>query len=139
MKRYRFIDHRKLGFFTQEFIDALGDQCAYRIMRTVGGLWVNVPKKPNDTCYLAQHISAEDLTELCKHYANEKILIPKYDKIAKQIRNTRIHSARKDGWNIRTIALKHGLSERTVYLILSGDDQADEDETFDPYENGQLF
>ena len=139
MKRYNFIDHRRLGFFTKEFIEALGDECAYRIMRAVGGLHVNVPKHLNDKCYLAQHLNAADLAVLIQHYGNSKILIPKYDKIAKQVRNARIHAARKDGWSVKEIALKHGLSERSVFLILSGDDAAEDDQQFDPYEGGQLF
>ena len=139
MKRYRFIDHRRLGFFTQEFVAALGDDVAYRVMKAVGGLHLTVPKNINDTCYLARHISQADLAVVIEHYGNSKIRIPKYDKIAKQIRNARIHAARKDGWSIKGIALKHGLSERMIFQILSVDDAAEDDVEFDPYDNGQLF
>ena len=139
MKRYNFIDHRKVGMNATAFFNAVGDDVAYRVMQAVGGVEVSVPKKPNDTCYLSRHISAEDLAVLCQHYPGERLPVPKFDRIAKQIRNARIRARRKDGWTIPSLALQFALCERTIYLILEDAQNVEQDDTFDAYSGDQLF
>ena len=139
MKRYNFVDHSKVGHNALHFFDAVGDDVAYRVMQAVGGIKVTVPKKPSDTCYLSHHITAEDLAVLCQHYAGERLNVPKFDRIAKQIRNARIRARRKDGWTVSSIALQFALCERSVYFIVKDADDVPEDETFDAYGGDQLF
>ncbi|AXF86408.1 hypothetical protein DTO96_102162 [Ephemeroptericola cinctiostellae] len=114
-----FIDRKRLSFFAQEFISNVGDAVAYRIMRAVGGLWVMVPEHADKSSYLSKHIDNADLTILCQHYAKEKIYVPKYDRIAKQVRNAKIRALRRDdGWEIKRLALHFAISERLVFYII---------------------
>ena len=119
MSKLEFIDHHRLSFFAQDFIEKLGDAAAYRIMKAVGGTWVMIPVAADKTCYLSKHIDTADLALLCQHFAKEKIYVPKYDRIAKQVRNAKIRALRRDdGWQINRLALHFAISERLVFYIL---------------------
>lgn len=117
------INLRALPFGTQDFINALGDALAFKLMAARGGRYINVPPSYSSGKHYAllSIIDEDELQLLVKHYASECLLVPKYDKIAKQQRDERINELRIEGKTIDELAELFKLTVRQTYSIVSGD------------------
>ena len=67
---------------------------------------------------MAQLIGVENLIRLSEIYGGTSIYIPKVDDLLKNSRYAAI-MREFDGTNIRYLARKYGVSERTVYRLVS--------------------
>ena len=113
------IDHRRLPFGTQDFLKYLGDELAFKLMEAKGGRYINVPTQYIDGKDYAVlgFLTDDELKLLIKCYAGENLLVPKYDKIAKQVRDGRIRTLRAEGKTINELAEMFKLTERQIYTI----------------------
>lgn len=114
------INTRKLPFGTQDFIQFLGDELAFKLMEFKGGRYINVPPSfvEGKDYPLLTILSESELQLLIKHYASENLLVPKYDKIAKQHRDERIRELRRQGKTIDELAASFKLTVRQTYTIV---------------------
>lgn len=114
------IDKRRLSFGAQDMFDNLGEDITMKLMKSNGGRYINVPPRfrPEALYALLTVLKVEELQLLIKHYAGERLLVPKYDKIAKQHRDKRIRATRAQGHTIDRIAEKFHLTCRQIYTIL---------------------
>lgn len=114
------IDKRRLSFGAQDMFDNLGDDITMRLMKHSGGRYINVPPRyrPEGLYALLVFLTVEELQLLIRHYAGERLLVPKYDKIAKQHRDKRIRAVRAKGFTVDKIAEKFHLTCRQIYTIL---------------------
>ena len=114
------IDKRRLSFGAQDMFDNLGDDITMRLMKHSGGRYINVPPRyrPEGLYALLVFLTVEELQLLIRHYAGERLLVPKYDKIAKQHRDKRIRAVRAQGVTVDAIAEKFRLTCRQIYTIL---------------------
>lgn len=66
---------------------------------------------------MAELIGLEAYLKLCRRFGGSSPYIPEYDEVEKPSRDRKIKED-FDGYNIRDIARKYGLSERHMYNIL---------------------
>ena len=112
------IDLDFLPYFTTQFIDRLGQPTAFRIMRAVGGRQVDVPKHSGGKARWQKKVLEGDMRLLRENYGGDRIYIPSYATIEKQVRNAKIRRYRDDGLSIAELSDEFGLSERMIFNIL---------------------
>ena len=118
MEHEKIIDLHSLSFFTQEFIELLGQPAAFRIMRAVGGRQVNVPIYSGSKAPWQKKVLASDMRLLRDNYGGCRIYIPSYARIEKQVRNVKIRRHRDGGLSIAELSDQFSLSERMIFNIL---------------------
>lgn len=128
-----YIDTYKLPPIAQEMVDLLGDELAYHLMRHCGGTTVNVPVKATAACALQNILNKKQMKKLVTHYRGERLDVPKYDSVARQVRDAKIRALRKEGWTIPRIARQFGCTERHVYYVIG--DNPEPPESFDLFEH----
>lgn len=74
--------------------------------------------------WLVDLVGADAAAAYCRRFGAERIDLPKYDSIERQMRHARVCDMRTRGYGANEIAITMGYSRRNVMLILAGSDAA---------------
>lgn len=136
------INKRRLSFGAQDLFEQLGDDTTIKLMKEYGGRYITVPSgySQNRAYSLLRILEGDELKRLVTYYGGIHLLIPKYDKIAKQTRNRRIKILRMENalyWSIPELAKKFHLTERQIYTILG--EEPEEGLNLDLFPRDEIF
>lgn len=118
------LDPRLLPPVMRALIDVLGFECAIRLLRARGGQRVHVPVSTSRS--LSSIVGADKAMMLCDRFGGQDIDLPKYDKVAQQLRNEMVH-AERENYSLNQLAGKFNLSRRQIMNILRDDDHREPD------------
>lgn len=74
---------------------------------------------PENYSEIISLIGLETFLKLCQHYAGDEIYFPKIDRVIRKARDRMIRKE-YNGFNVRMLAQKYGLSIKQIYNILKG-------------------
>jgi hypothetical protein len=114
------IDTTLLSPMTRILIDCIGLVDALKLLRAHGGRTLLIPEKYREHNQLSKTISTEAQIALIRDFRGDRIELPKYDKVAKQLRNRDIRAKRKTH-TAPTLAAEHNLSRRHIFNIWGTD------------------
>lgn len=98
----------------RRFVALIGMAETIKLLKAYGGL----PVKITSTCaWLKDVISDEAVQTLVTEFKDQEISIPKYDKVAIQLRDMDIHCALNNGQSGRSVAKDNGLTYRMIKII----------------------
>ncbi|MBF0273461.1 MAG: hypothetical protein HQL98_15540 [Magnetococcales bacterium] len=103
----------------RELADLIGRELAARLVESVGGTRIFVPKKPRPHHRLASLIGMDATTQLSGYCGGEVLAIPKEAGMRRAIRNQQICARYDQGMGVRQLAREYDLTERQIYTILS--------------------
>lgn len=121
------LEYKRFSFGAQDLFKVLGDELTFKLMKQFGGRYINVPKRfvAGRDYRLLDVLTEAEFTLLVTHYADVRLLIPKYDKVSKQMRDHKIRALRMNGMTHERIAEMFRLSVRQVYTIAADDPAPD--------------
>lgn len=89
--------------------------------------WLKEIKPGDIPAHMAQLVEAigiEPAVRLMQQYGGANVYIPKADALLRQIRDKRIREE-YNGYNVRQLAVKYGLSENWINRIITGSGELD--------------
>ncbi|HRW61250.1 MAG TPA: helix-turn-helix domain-containing protein [Defluviicoccus sp.] len=106
--------HNALEVYDQ-IREACGDAIAQRLFAAAGGIRIWVPEEPRPSHVLAQLVGLDDARAIAKAIGSGPLSVPKPESIRRQDIPQQVIALRRDGLSVPQIALKLGISERSVY------------------------
>lgn len=103
----------------QELANVIGLTGALALLALLGGVRLSVPKRFNDDHWIVEAIGPEPARKLMAYYGGEDVELPTCIGAGRAIRNANILSDSKQGMSGAALALKYGMTGRSVRKILA--------------------
>lgn len=87
------------------------------LVKAYGGASIAVPSKANPNHYLAELIGMIDFKKLVAIFADTRLEIPACSRFIALMRAFSVLQAKRAGVSSRTLALKYGISQRSVSML----------------------
>lgn len=118
------VDPRLLPPVMRQLIAVIGMEATIRLLRARGGQRVHVPESRSKL--LTDIVGAESARQLCERFGGQELDLPKYDKVAQQLRDVAIR-AERPGASLNELAARHDLTRRHIQNILRDNESSDPD------------
>lgn len=105
-------------------VDAIGFDLVIRLLRARGGQRVHVPL--NDSEWLQSLLGSEATRTLCERWGGQVLDLPKYDKIAVQLRNAAIREEH-EALSLNALASRYDLTRRHIQNVVRVGDPPERD------------
>ncbi|MBT9098762.1 hypothetical protein KFZ76_13715 [Methylovulum psychrotolerans] len=111
------VDANRLPTQAKVIVQLIGIEDAWALMSQYGGRSIQIPVGMRSDTYLHRTVSFMSAEALIGHWAGERLILPKNNKISQQIRDYRIFNSRKQGMTVPKLARLFDLSSRSIILI----------------------
>lgn len=95
-----------------------GDAIAQKLLAAAGGIRVWVPEEPRPAHELSQLVGLDAARAIAKAIGSGPLAVPKPESIRRQDIPNQVADMRRNGLSVPQIALKLGISERSVYRYI---------------------
>ncbi|WP_286695001.1 Mor transcription activator family protein [Spongiibacter sp. UBA1325] len=106
-----------------DVVHAIGLNATLTLVEHLGGTRVYVPEQLPDSHLLARLLGHRAAHALAATFPGEALDLPRCTQALRHARDQLIRQARAGGASVRSLALKHGLTERQIYVILAAGEQ----------------
>lgn len=104
-------------------VRAMGEGPAFELVKQRGGTMITIPKsliaETSATALLLALVGAAPAAALVREMGDQRMVLPKYDSVLRQLRHQRVIDLRTTGCDIAQIALTTGYTTRSVIYILN--------------------
>ncbi|HEC12289.1 MAG TPA: hypothetical protein ENI80_03425 [Acidiferrobacteraceae bacterium] len=90
------------------------------LLRQLGGTSITIPNRLHPLMCIRQPLKRESLEALRREFDDQRVDLPKYDKIMMAIRDSKIREDLDKGVSVEDLSAKHNLSERQIRNIRIG-------------------
>ena len=95
--------------------ESCGDAVAQKLLAAAGGIRVWVPEEPRPSHDLTQLVGLDEARAIAKAIGPGPLAVPKPESIRRQEIPNQVADLRRNGLSVPQIALRLGISERSVY------------------------
>lgn len=117
------LDPAQLPGSLGEVVDAIGIDAALRLVEQLGGTRLYVPERMTPNHPVVALLGHKHAYTLASQFGGDQIILPRCVAAMRALRDTAIREQRSGGASTKTLALKHGLTERQIYAILAGGEE----------------
>jgi Mor family transcriptional regulator len=113
-KQPSLIDTGGLSYRIKELIDLMGEDVAFALLKSAGGLAFYIPADPQEHHEIVKKSSIAAAVALAQKWPLQNVEIPKFDRVARAMRNQQMTADISKNLPTHQLATKYGLTRRRI-------------------------